>query len=166
MSKGRISWGVVACVSAFLAAAAALGQAERKLAPGPAQRIRIIIGWGDPDRECRKGSGICIIIGVGKCATSARMQGASVEAEARPAGDEIGLDLTSAPPERAERVKVGRDIVVDACTSGALGYDSLTILKGDYAVDYSASRLGRVTVKVRGKRAAGPSKTGSPRGQS
>jgi hypothetical protein len=158
MSKSSISRGAVACVSLFLAAAAAFGQAERKPAPGPAQRIRITIGWGDARKECRGGNGICIIIATGKCAAPARMQGASVEAEARPAGDEIGLELTSAPPHRAERVQVGRDILVDACTSGALGYDSLMILKGDYAVDYSASRLGRITVNVRGKRASAPSK--------
>ena len=157
MSKSRISLGAVVCVSVF-SAAAALGQAERKPAPGPAQRIKITIGWGDPHRDCRGGNGICIIIATGKCGAPARMAGASVEADARPAGDEIALELTSASPHRAETVPVGRDIVLDACTSGALGYDSLTILKGDYAVDYSASKLGKVTVKVQGKRSSGPSK--------
>jgi hypothetical protein len=78
---------------------------------------------------------------------------------AGPVSAAAGFSAVSAPPQRAERVKVGQDILVDACTSGALGYDSLTILKGDYAVDNSASRLGRVTVKVRGRRASGPSKT-------
>lgn len=156
MSRIRVAAGI-AFALALLCASPGFGQTERKPAPpGQAQRINVTIGWGDRLENCNKGKGICIIISL-RCAP-ARMAGAPVQAEARLEGNEMALELTSAPPAKTDRLAVDRDIAVDSCTSAALGYESLTILKGDYAFNAAAGKFGTIRVRVSGKKSSGPPK--------
>jgi hypothetical protein len=158
MSRTRVFSGIV-CALALLLASPIFGQPERKPAPpGQSQRITVTVGWGRASEECQTGKGICIIVAVRRCPAPARLAGSAVQAEARLEGDGLTLQLTSAPPAKTDRLTIDRDIPLDACTSGALGYESLIILKGEYAVNPAVGKFGTVKLRVSGKRSSGPSK--------
>jgi hypothetical protein len=156
----------VVCTLTLLLASPVFGQPERKPAPpGQAQRITVTIGWGDSREKCQTGRGICIVIAT-RCRGPARMAGSAVQAEAHLEGNELALEMTSSPPAKTDRpselgqakLAVRRDVPLDGCTSAALGYESLTILKGEYAVNSAAGKFGTVKVRVSGKKSSGPPK--------
>jgi hypothetical protein len=56
--------------------------------------------------------------------------------------------MRSALPERASVLPVGENLALDSATSKALGHKSITVLKGDYKIDYSGNKLGSFNLKI------------------
>lgn len=64
----------------------------------------------------------------------------------------LTVEFTNGPAERAERLPIDDNIVLDQCTSSGFGYDSLTILKGTYRVSYDGSKYGKVSLRYKAGR--------------
>lgn len=43
---------------------------------------------------------------------------------------------------------VAENIVLSAATAKALGFKSVTVLRGEYKIDYSQNKLGSISVNV------------------
>ncbi|HEX8500282.1 MAG TPA: hypothetical protein VF659_06800 [Pyrinomonadaceae bacterium] len=105
---------------------------------------------------CR-GIGICFISG-GDGGPSGCM-GARVKPEGENVFEGVGtidkkfltLELPSGPAQRAERLPIDDDLVLDKCTSNSFGYDSITVLKGTYRVTYDAGGRGKVALKYKAR---------------
>ena len=60
----------------------------------------------------------------------------------------LKIEMRSALPEKASVVPVAENIILDAATSKALGFKSVTVLRGEYKIDYSKNKLGSIAVNV------------------
>lgn len=120
------------------------------------QMGRIVIQWGTKRIAGCPGNGICIF----KTDPGPRCPlfnfavipvNRRVEAIGTLEKNRIILELTSAPPERAKRISVDEDIALDDCSCRALGYSSITILKGNYKMSYTETKFGKVVLKVKSR---------------
>jgi hypothetical protein len=60
----------------------------------------------------------------------------------------LQLNFLSETPEKADRLTLEKDIVLDSATSRALGYEQVTLRAGEYPVDYSSNPHGAVSPDV------------------
>jgi hypothetical protein len=60
----------------------------------------------------------------------------------------LKIEMKTAPPKRESVMPVSEDLVLDAATSKALGHKSITVLKGDYKIDYSKNKFGSLLLKI------------------
>jgi hypothetical protein len=60
----------------------------------------------------------------------------------------LKIELRSALPDTGSTIPVSENMTLDAAASKALGFKSVTVLKGDYKVDYSRNKLGTINLKV------------------
>jgi len=130
------------------------------LAPPPSEAsFSITIYFGKP-RDCT-GFGFCkITIGAaleapnaGTVERAARKGEASATVEAdKTARDTahrfLKIEMRSALPERTSVMPVTEDVTLDPATSKGLGHKSITVLKGDYKIDYSKNKLGTILLKI------------------
>ncbi len=136
--------------------AAAIGPRPTIKPPILLPQRKIHVEWGRRAQQCH-GDGICIIvIDTGPSCPRESLRARTdrtVDAVASFAADTITIDLTSVRPEGGDTITVDEDIPLDECESRSLGFESLTILAGEYPIDYRAHRLGRITVNVHSGRA-------------
>ena len=96
---------------------------------------KISIGW-ETVAEAPKGGGTARV-NVRKCRASAALK-----------ENKLYLDLGTALPERASVVPIGEKLALDPATSKALGFKHVTVLRGEYEIDYSKNKLGAVVLDV------------------
>lgn len=60
----------------------------------------------------------------------------------------LKVEMRTAVPEKASVIPVSDNIALDAATSKALGFKSVTVLRGDYKIDYSKNKLGSIVLNV------------------
>jgi hypothetical protein len=118
-----------------------------------AANISITIYFGKP-QSCA-GFGICrIIIGRAQADTAPsennteRARPRSGRASAAIRDNKLFINLEDRLPERASVMPVSENVTLDSATSKALGYKSVTVLRGEYGIDYSKNRFGSVAVSV------------------
>ena len=121
--------------------------------PSEAASITITIYIGKP-RSC-EGFGICrITIGWDATATQPPASGerrAAVRkcrASASLRGNKLFVDLSTPLPEKAAVIPLTENLVLDAPTSKKLGFKSVTVLQGEYAIDYSKNKFGSFFLTV------------------
>ncbi|MEW6206951.1 MAG: hypothetical protein AB1631_01190 [Acidobacteriota bacterium] len=138
----------------FVALCFAQGGPQKKAqSEGDAQRgITITIGLGRPSgNDCVSSKGFCIIISL-RCASGDRKQKPEREVKglARARGDQMAMELSSALPAGFNEITLDQDLALDDCTSRALGFSSLTVLKGRYSVG-QGGKFGTIAVKTKGR---------------
>jgi len=60
----------------------------------------------------------------------------------------LKIEMRSALPDKGATIPVSENMALDAATSKALGFKSVTVLKGDYKVDYSKNKQGTINLKI------------------
>lgn len=60
----------------------------------------------------------------------------------------LKIEMRTALPEKASVLPVAENVTLDAATSKALGFRRVTLLRGEYKIDYSKNKLGSVGVNV------------------
>ena len=60
----------------------------------------------------------------------------------------LKIEMRSALPEKGSVVPIAENITLDAATSKALGFKNVTVLRGEYKIDYSKNKLGSIAVNV------------------
>ncbi len=108
-----------------------------------AQGLVITIYTGRSSQGC-SGFGICRIT-VDWLASARAVQAAATWSNGR-----LYLDYLSNPPDQGTLLTIDQDIVVDAATARALGYEKLTVKAGQYPVDYSTNPHGQVSPDIAG----------------
>jgi len=146
--------------SAFLCCLALLLSLPLAL-PQPSQAaFSITIYFGKA--RCASGFGICRIdIGAAREAEApaggdtARARPRTGQAAASVEQDKtarehlyLKIEMRTALPEKGSVVPVAENITLDATTSKALGFKSVTVLRGEYKIDYSKNKLGSVVLNV------------------
>lgn len=147
--------------SAFLCCLALLLSLPLVVPPPSEALFSITIYFGKAG--CRPGFGICRID-----------IGGAREAEAPPAGGDtararprtgqasasveqdktarehlyLKIEMRTALPEKTSVVPIGENLTLDAATSKALGFKNVTVLRGEYKIDYSKNKLGSIAVNV------------------
>lgn len=96
----------------------------------------------DLRRRCWSGFGFCSIT-IGPLA-SAR----AVPAAANWVNGRLRLDFLTEPPDKTNVLILDEDLILDAATSRALGYEQVTLRAGQYPVDFSANPHGQVSPDV------------------
>ena len=91
-----------------------------------------------------EGDGVCRVI-PGFAGGTAR----TVQASGDIKGDTMSISFKAKLPEGGDRYPIDHDIVLDAATSKALGFKTVTILAGDYQLNRSGKKFGTLYVKVR-----------------
>lgn len=147
--------------SAFLCCLALLLSLPLVVPPPSEALFTITIYFGKTG--CRPGFGICRIdIGSareaeapkgGETERAARKGQASASVEqdktARDASHlYLKIEMRTALPEKASVVPIGENLPLDAATSKALGFKNVTVLSGEYKIDYSKNKLGSVALNV------------------
>jgi hypothetical protein len=131
------------------------------LPPATQAFFRITIYFGKPGR-C-EGFGFCKIVvdpnkSVDQAAARRRiLEGKAGEANAsisedsaaRTAGTNLRIEMSTAVPNKASSLPVDEDVVLDAETSKSFGYRSVTVIRGEYKIDYTKNKFGTVVVKVK-----------------
>jgi hypothetical protein len=120
----------------------------------PTATITVTIYFGKPP-DCT-GRGLCKISVGWK--TLAPAPGTGAERTARPPRivegsavmkeNKLYVDFKSALPEKMEMLPVAENLVLDAPTARAFASKSVTVLKGDYKIDYSKNRFGSVVLNL------------------
>ncbi|HVZ37852.1 MAG TPA: hypothetical protein VHI13_01115, partial [Candidatus Kapabacteria bacterium] len=105
---------------------------------GPIIKIRT----GRPAHDCT-GFGICSIT-IGNLDPTA----AFVPAEGTLSGNQLTLAFHERPQNAGEILPVDQPITLDAQTASALGSSNVTVLPGQYTVDYRTNPFGTVTLPV------------------
>lgn len=122
---------------------AGLQQNRASQARGPIIWIEI----GRPKKGCA-GLGICRG-GGGDPPTRKAGVNRVVSSSTTVAGEHLTFEFRSQVPEKGATFAVDEDFVFDAATSRQLGFQSVTILRGEYQVDHQKGRFGAVTVKTK-----------------
>ncbi|HXG94663.1 MAG TPA: hypothetical protein VNN73_20140 [Blastocatellia bacterium] len=147
-------------IPAFVVVLALMLMLPMALPPQTEAAFSITIYFGKPP-SC-SGFGLCkITIGFDRQSTSkdgeteraARKGDASATVEQDKTAREtnhlyLKIEMKTALPEKASVLPVAENVTLDAATSKALGFKSITILKGEYKIDYSKNRLGSVALNV------------------
>lgn len=60
----------------------------------------------------------------------------------------LKIEMRTALPEKASVMPLTENLTLDAATSKALGHKSITVLKGDYKIDYSKNKFGSLLLKI------------------
>jgi hypothetical protein len=132
------------------------------------QALSITIYFGKA--RCAPGFGICridigaagerfeVALGHPDTATRARPRtgqaSVSVEQDKTAKGENVrvryfmGIIMKTALPENGSVLPISENITLDAATAKALGFKSVTVLRGEYKIDYSKNKLGSVVVNV------------------
>ncbi|MEO5931337.1 MAG: T9SS type A sorting domain-containing protein, partial [Candidatus Kapaibacterium sp.] len=103
----------------------------------------ISIHIGRPSRDCA-GFGFCRIVST----PQGTVDPSAITAEGTLAGKQLTLAFREKPHESSDILPIDNPLQLDAETSRMLGARSLTILPGQYQVDYTANPNGTVTVPV------------------
>jgi hypothetical protein len=103
--------------------------------------ITVTINVGRRSRGCT-GFGICDII----ISTSSAER--AVPGVATMHDGMLDLDLLGTAPDHGDLLTLDEDVVLDDATSRALGYQQVTVRKGEYRVDYSSNPNGHVLLPV------------------
>ncbi len=153
MNRSKRCLALACCVASLLSLPLAL--------PAPAEAaLSITIYFGA--RRCAPGIGICRIdIGAareaeapkGDTARAARTGQASASVEQNKSARDTGprtlkIDMQTALPEKSSVMPVAENVVLSAATAKALGFKSVTVLRGEYKIDYSQNKLGSISVNV------------------
>ena len=127
-------------------------------APAEALTITIEVTIGRASEGCAR-FGICKIkIGASAAAPApsagdaARKAKESIHGAATLQGDKLLVDFKSALPQRAASIPIDEDIPLDAAAAKALGFKSVTVRRGDYKIDYSRNRAGRIALNIEARR--------------
>jgi hypothetical protein len=110
--------------------------------PMQAFGIVVTIHVGRPAMRCT-GYGFC-----GITIDFSAMSDRSVAGAASIKDGMITVDFGARAPEQGEMLSIDEDLSLDAATANALGYESVTLRRGEYAVDYSSNPYGQVHVPV------------------
>jgi hypothetical protein len=94
--------------------------------------------------SCVRGFGICIIIDTWLSTSSDRDVRGSISVN----GDMLSLDFLGTAPEHGDLLTLEEDVVLDDATAHRLGYQHLTLRKGEYRVDYTKNPNGHVEIPV------------------
>ncbi|MBI3650898.1 MAG: hypothetical protein HY231_07590 [Acidobacteria bacterium] len=70
------------------------------------------------------------------------------EATAELKDHKLYVDFQGAMPDRGETLPVMENLSLDAATARAFASKSITILKGDYKIDYSKNKFGSVVLNL------------------
>ena len=147
--------------SAFLSCLALLLSLPLTVPPPSEAYFSITIYFGKA--RCAPGFGICRIdIGAareaeapkgGETSRTARKGQASATIEQdKTARDTahlyLKIEMRTALPEKAPVVPVAENFTLDAATSKALGLKSVTVLRGEYKIDYSKNKFGSIVANV------------------
>lgn len=147
--------------SAFLCCLGLLLWLPVAMPPSSEARFSITIYFGH--RPSCEGFGLCrIVIDAsreadapkgGETARAARRGEASATIEqdktARDSSHRfLKIEMRTAVPEKALVLPISENIALDAATSKALGFKSVTVLRGEYKIDYSTNKLGSVVLNV------------------
>ncbi|HLG17184.1 MAG TPA: hypothetical protein VJH03_22220 [Blastocatellia bacterium] len=122
---------------------------------------QITIGFGKRVDDCSPPlRSFCLVIEL-KCMQAARKTRPrdAADANVRVDNDHLSLDFTSPPPPGLSKITLDQDLSLDQCTASALGYQALTLQKGEYSVQRSGTKYWKVTVRMRGSRSAGTTKS-------
>jgi hypothetical protein len=99
---------------------------------------------------CSPGMGICrIVIDLRQSDRPAGPSKESAEASATIQDGKLRLDLSRPMPGKGDAIPVDEDITLDPRTAKALGFESVTVLKGEYQIDRRASKFGTLELAVR-----------------
>lgn len=119
-----------------------------------AAAITVTIYFGKPP-DCT-GRGFCkITVGWNRLASSSD---ASAERTSRPLniaegsavmkGNKLYVDFKSPMPERVDSLPVVENIVLESATARAFAAKGVTVLKGDYKVEYSKNKFGSIVLNL------------------
>jgi hypothetical protein len=61
----------------------------------------------------------------------------------------MSISFKARLPEKGEHYPISEDLVLDEALSKALGFKTVTILKGDYPLNLSGNKFGTLHVRVR-----------------
>ena len=140
-------------ISALICFVVLLVSAPLFLAPTSQAMFSITIYFGQ--RPSCTGRGFCKIeIGFERDAAGGKNSGqasATVEQDktARNASHRfLKIEMRNALPGKWAVVPISENMALDAATSKALGFKSVTVLKGDYKVDYTKNKMGTVNLQI------------------
>lgn len=130
------------------------GQLALPLTSSAARGITVTIYFGKPP-DCT-GHGFCkITIGWNTIAPS---PGTGAERASRPLRaiegsavmkeNKLYVDFKSAMPEREAVLPVAENVALDSATARAFASKKVTVLKGDYKIDYSKNKFGSVVLNL------------------
>lgn len=144
MNISKLSKSILCALSVLLLWSAPAQQAQQA-------RYTVSMGFRDgaTTKDCGGSKGVCFIISRDK--TSAAKARGGVQGVASMEGDKLRIDFESTLPGQGKRetIAVFEDMALDAGLANKLGYKSVTMLRGDYRVDYSRQKNGAVLVDVR-----------------
>ncbi len=144
----------VLCLSVFLAPV---------MLPTTSQAMFSITIYFGNGRAC-EGFGFCkIVIGAareaeapksGEAERASRNGQASATVEQDKSAREanhlyLKIEMNTPLPIKAAVMPVAEDLTLDAATSKALGHKSITVLKGNYKIDYSKNKFGSLAVNMK-----------------
>jgi uncharacterized protein YdeI (BOF family) len=149
---------------------------DRRIPVYTPERIALIYGLDNPPdlsitiyfgkARCAPGFGICRIdigaagereVALGGPDTSTRARPRTGQASASVEQDKTArrlenqlyrIEMRTELPEKGSVIPVAENITLDAATAKALGFKSVTVLRGEYKIDYSKNKLGSVVVNV------------------
>jgi hypothetical protein len=109
---------------------------------GPVVGVEIDIGR--KSSSCKR-AGVCHIgVSVGW------EFGRTVKGNAQVQGRTMSLSFNGELPEKADSLPIDEDIVLDSATSKALGFKTVTVLKGNYKINRNrGNKLGTLSLNVK-----------------
>jgi len=111
--------------------------------------ITIHVDIGRKRFDCTR-AGICgITVGADVSLGSARSSRRTVKGTAEVAGRQMAISFGSELPEKGELLPIDEDIILDEETAKALGFKTVTVLKGEYRINRRGNKLGVVSLNVR-----------------
>jgi hypothetical protein len=128
-------------------------QKTEKATSGTVTNARIRLHRGS--KGCNWEFGICKVHGPADCSPPAKKCHNLTQKELREGWaianlslekDKLRVEVLSPLQEKGEVLTIDEDIVLDEKLSQSLGTKSLTILKGEYKVDYSQVMRGKVII--------------------
>lgn len=122
---------------------------------GGANRVRVEFAFTDTikDGHCTGGRGVCLIVSWER-GSPGKIKGKKVLGELTIDGGKLRADFMTPLPKigkekkRTVPITIFEDVRLESKTAAALGFKSITIKRGDYAVDYKFQKYGSTIFEV------------------